>query len=175
MDEGPTMAAVPSKSLQELAIDGQGALEALVEAAHETLASMNEVLCNAALWSTSSTPASTSTAASSSLGAVAALLAAGDPSETAASRADASKAGGEVSSQQEAGWGALDDARLRLRTSATSLKAVISTVFSSPQFLLLKWAVDSTTCFLSAVDPKITFVLAHFCGGIAFSFMGVIF
>ncbi|MCO5570153.1 hypothetical protein L7F22_023870 [Adiantum nelumboides] len=138
MDEGPTtMTAVPSKSLQELAIDGQRALEAIVEAAHETLASMNEVLCNAALWSTSSTPASTATTASS-LGAStqssgAALLAAGDPSETAASRADASKAGGEVSSQQEAGWGALDDARLRLRASATSLKTVISTVFSSPQ------------------------------------------
>ncbi|KAI5078884.1 hypothetical protein GOP47_0006555 [Adiantum capillus-veneris] len=140
MEEGPPIVAVPSKSLQELAIEGQRALEAIVEAAHETLASMNEVLCNAALWSTSS--AATAVApASSSLGAGtqssgSSLAAVGDPLETAASRIDASKAGGEGSSQQEGGWGALDEARLRLRLSATSLKAVIASVFSSPQVLL---------------------------------------
>lgn len=125
-------------------MEGQKALEATVEAAHETLASMNEVLCNPALWGTSS---SSSTAANTAPGATmvpsssgASLQLAGTASsigdstaDAAASRVDASRTGADGLAQQEAGWAALEEARLRLRCSATSLRAVITSTFSSPQ------------------------------------------
>ncbi|KAH7430709.1 hypothetical protein KP509_08G010700 [Ceratopteris richardii] len=135
MEEAP---ASETKSLQELAIEGQRALEATVQAAHETLASMNEVLCNAALWSTSSSTSSTVTNATVSASAASVSGAptntgASAASETATPRTDASKSNAEGSSHQEAGWGSLDEARVRLRSSATSLKAVISAIFNSPQ------------------------------------------
>eukprot|EP00250_Pteridium_aquilinum_P035526 c9586_g1_i1 orf=591-1220(-) len=146
MEEALAVSPAAPKSLQELAMEGQKALEATVEAAHETLASMNEVLCNPALWSTSSSSIaatnSTSgaigvTPASSSSGAAAQLAgsasAAGDSTELTASRIDASKTGAEGLAQQEAGWAALEDARLRLRSSAGSLRSVITSVFSSSQ------------------------------------------
>lgn len=93
----------PPRSLQELAMEGQAVLESTIEAAHETLRSMNEVLCNPALWI------------------------------TAPQLADAAKVVEGLAAQPEAGSAALDEARVRLRSSTTALKSVITSIFNSPQ------------------------------------------
>lgn len=102
------------KSLQGLSMEGQKVLEATVEAAHETLGSMNEVLCNPALWVTTS--------------AAQPALANSDGSSKVEGRQ-----GGDGLTQQEAGWAALDEARVRLKNSTTTLRGVITSIFNSPQ------------------------------------------
>ncbi|KAF9599484.1 hypothetical protein IFM89_038578 [Coptis chinensis] len=47
-----------TKSTQELAIEGQKHLEETIEAAYQILSSMDDELCNPALWSTTSIAAS---------------------------------------------------------------------------------------------------------------------
>lgn len=131
-------------------MDGQKVLEATVEAAHETLGSMNEVLCNPALWVTSSS-STTTTSSSTVQTAGAPSVAAADPPDSAAAKVEANKAGAaEGLAQQEAGWAALDEARLRLRSSATSLRTVITAIFNSPQ---MREQEDPSNSLTDKSDP----------------------
>ncbi|OVA17483.1 DnaJ domain [Macleaya cordata] len=91
------------KSIQELAVEGQKHLEETIEAAFQILSSMNDELCNPALWST------TSAAASHSSNGVS-----GDASDS--------------SHQSELGGGALEEARLRYKSAVASLRSVLTAI-----------------------------------------------
>ncbi|XP_019701954.1 mediator of RNA polymerase II transcription subunit 30 isoform X2 [Elaeis guineensis] len=103
-----------AKSRQELGIEGQRHLEETINAAFQILSSMNDELCNPALWSTS--PAATHPPASGD----------GSSDSSHPSEASAGGAGG-------GGGGALDEARLRYKSAIANLRAVIAAVPSSPQ------------------------------------------
>ncbi|XP_042497265.1 mediator of RNA polymerase II transcription subunit 30-like isoform X2 [Macadamia integrifolia] len=93
MDEKGPMAS--TKGTQELAVEGLKHLEDTIEAAYQIISSMNEELCNPALWST------TAVAHSSSV-----------------INPDAS----DSSHHLETGGGALEEARLRYKSSVASLR-----------------------------------------------------
>ncbi|XP_043703551.1 mediator of RNA polymerase II transcription subunit 30-like [Telopea speciosissima] len=92
---------VNRKSTQEFAVEGLKHLEDTIEAAYQIISSMNEELCNPALWSTTSV-------AHSSNGI----------------NADAS----DSSHHLETGGGALEEARLRYKSSVASLREVLSAI-----------------------------------------------
>ncbi|BBN04174.1 hypothetical protein MPTK1_3g02360 [Marchantia polymorpha subsp. ruderalis] len=91
------------ESMQELAAEGQKHLEGTVDAAHDILASLNEVLCNPVLWA-QPVPESSSS----------------------------SKPGG-APPQQEQGWLALETGRLRYKSTTAALRASINNIFNKPQ------------------------------------------
>lgn len=107
------------KSRQELGVEGQRHLEETIDAAFHILSSMDDALCNPALWTT--------TSASSPAAAGSAGDASGDPSAYTpdASAASAASGGG--------GGGALDEARLRYKSAVAALRAVLAAVPNSPQ------------------------------------------
>lgn len=110
-DIGSLSRLMATKSRQELGIEGQRHLEETINAAFQILSSMNDELCNPALWSTSPShpPAS------------------GDGS-TDSSHPEASAGGG-----GGGGGGALDEARLRYKSAITNLRIVIAAIPSSAQ------------------------------------------
>ncbi|GAB4860425.1 hypothetical protein Ancab_035583 [Ancistrocladus abbreviatus] len=106
------------RTTKDLAIEGQKHLEETIEAAFQILSAMNDELCNPAIWSTSSSTTATATAAPS----------------TVAITANGHNDGinGEVSSDSshhfDMGGGALDEARLRYKSSVASLRAVLTAI-----------------------------------------------
>ncbi|MCL7048751.1 hypothetical protein MKW94_021873 [Papaver nudicaule] len=96
------------KSVQELAVEGQKHLEDTIEAAFHILSSMNDELCNPALWSTANVVSSHS---SNDVN--------GDASDPL--------------HQSELGGGALEDARLRYKSAVTSLRSVLTAIPSHPK------------------------------------------
>ncbi|XP_059642799.1 mediator of RNA polymerase II transcription subunit 30 [Cornus florida] len=98
------------KTTQELAVEGQRHLEDTIEAAFQILSSMNDELCDPALWSTT-----TSTVNNGHHGSTA--------------------VNGDVSSDSthhfEIGGGALDEARLRYKSSVASLRSVLTAIPNS--------------------------------------------
>ncbi|XP_047332213.1 mediator of RNA polymerase II transcription subunit 30-like [Impatiens glandulifera] len=117
-EKGATTATV--KTTQELAIEGQNQLEQTIDAAYQILFSMNDELCNPALWTTPP-PSSTSTNNSS-----AAVITNGY--HHTPSNGDASSESGH---HFEMGGGALDRARLRYKSSLVALRAVLTAIPTS--------------------------------------------
>ncbi|XP_074590601.1 mediator of RNA polymerase II transcription subunit 30-like [Curcuma longa] len=104
-----------AKSKQELGLEGQRHLEETINAAFQILSSMNDELCNPALWSANSNGHS-----------AAALDGTGDASVDSSSHSSEGAGGG-------SGGGALDEARLRYRSAVASLRACIAAIPSSTQ------------------------------------------
>ncbi|GAB2289383.1 hypothetical protein Dimus_023690 [Dionaea muscipula] len=104
----------PAKTKKELAVEGQKHLEETIEAAFQILSALNDELCNPALWSTSTAPPPPSSAA---------IL-------TSEGHSDAVNGDGasDSSHQFDIGGGALDNARLRYKSSVASLRAVLSAI-----------------------------------------------
>ncbi|XP_030458349.1 mediator of RNA polymerase II transcription subunit 30 [Syzygium oleosum] len=113
---GNPTAASP-KSTQELAVEGQKHLEDTIESAFHILSSMNDELCNPSLWSA---PAPSSASASASNGP---LLLNGDSSSDSSHHLDFAGSGG--------GGGALDEARLRYKSSVASLRTILAAIPTS--------------------------------------------
>ncbi|XVF08685.1 hypothetical protein REPUB_Repub07fG0024800 [Reevesia pubescens] len=111
-----------NKTTQELASEGLKHLEETIEAAFQILSSMNDELCNPALWSTN--PTTTSNAAPSSLSNVAVL---GNGDSSASDGSHHLEMGGMGGS----GNGALDEARLRYKNSVASLRTVLAAIPNS--------------------------------------------
>ncbi|RRT58303.1 hypothetical protein B296_00044812 [Ensete ventricosum] len=105
-----------AKCKQELGVEGQRHLEETINAAFQILSSMNDELCNPALWSTLS-PSHPS----------AALGGAGDAPVDSSSHP--SEAGG------GSGGGALDEARLRYKSAVFALRSCIAAIPSATQEL----------------------------------------
>ncbi|KAI6682714.1 hypothetical protein NL676_028627 [Syzygium grande] len=117
---GNATAASP-KSTQELAVEGQKHLEDTIESAFHILSSMNDELCNPSLWST---PAPSSSSASASASASnGPLLLNGDSSSDSSHHLDFAGSGG--------GGGALDEARLRYKSSVASLRTILAAIPTS--------------------------------------------
>ncbi|XVF49598.1 hypothetical protein PTKIN_Ptkin04bG0026000 [Pterospermum kingtungense] len=119
-----------TKSTQELAAEGLKHLEETIEAAFQILSSMNDELCNPALWSTNPTSASSTTTTNvaapngpSSL-SNSAVLGNGDSAADGGHHLEMGGVGG-------SGNGALDEARLRYKNSVASLRAVIAAIPNS--------------------------------------------
>lgn len=100
------------KSRQELGMEGQRYLEDTIKAAFQILSSMNDELCNPALWST---PHPSGDAASDH-----------SPHVTTEAGAAAGGVGG-------GGGGALDEARLRYKSAVSSLRGVLAAIAASPK------------------------------------------
>uniref|UniRef100_A0A5B7BQJ8 Putative mediator of RNA polymerase II transcription subunit 30-like isoform X2 n=1 Tax=Davidia involucrata TaxID=16924 RepID=A0A5B7BQJ8_DAVIN len=125
------------RTTQELAIEGQKHLEETIEAAFQILSSMNDELCNPALWSTTTTTSSTS-----------AMMSNGHHASHASSGVN-----GDASSDSthhfEMGGGALDEARLRYKSSVASLRSVLAAIPNSQKAK----AYDAGSTTGSSVSP----------------------
>ncbi|KAM3386654.1 hypothetical protein ACQJBY_009921 [Aegilops geniculata] len=117
------MASVAARRRQELAAEGQRHLEETIASAFQILSSMNDELCNPALWSSSAT----ATAASAASQHPHHQNAAPPPPHSADSDADAmgGAAGGS--------GGSLDEARHRYKIAVAALRASIAAVSPSTQ------------------------------------------
>ncbi|KAL3500286.1 hypothetical protein ACH5RR_039379 [Cinchona calisaya] len=135
-DKAGADGAGSGKTIQELAIDGQKHLEDTIESAFQILSSMNDELCNPNLWSTNSNPNPNSSAATASASANVSL---NNASSGAMSNGHHAALNGDVSSdsstssshQFDIGVGALDDARMRYKSSVASLRSVLTAISNS--------------------------------------------
>lgn len=119
------MASLAARRRQELAAEGQRHLEETIASAFQILSSMNDELCNPALWSSSAT--ATATAASAASQHPHHQNAAPPPPHSADSDADAmgGAAGGS--------GGSLDEVRHRYKIAVAALRASIAAVSPSTQ------------------------------------------
>ncbi|KAK9066399.1 hypothetical protein SSX86_013721 [Deinandra increscens subsp. villosa] len=115
------------KSTQELAMEGQKYLEDTIESAFQILSSMNDELCNPNLWSASSPP----TNFSSGNGHHA--------PPNAVSNGDATSS--DTTHQFETGGGALDEARLRYKSSVAALRSVLIALPNSRKVLSSEYEI----------------------------------
>ncbi|XP_062185478.1 mediator of RNA polymerase II transcription subunit 30-like [Phragmites australis] len=122
------MASEAARRRQELAAEGQRHLEETIAAAFQILASMNDELCNPALWSSSS---SASTAAGSQVQHPSHHAAATPPLHSADS--DAADAAGGGAGPAPGSGGSLDEARHRYKSAVAALRASIAAVSSCAQ------------------------------------------
>lgn len=111
-------------------MEGQKLLEETIESAFQILSSMNDELCNPALWST------TSSASSSSSSTNTTSMANGPSSQSSnglvngdAASSDAHHA--ESGAGAGGAGGALEEARFRYKNSVNSLRAVLAAIPSS--------------------------------------------
>ncbi|KAF7001551.1 hypothetical protein CFC21_017201 [Triticum aestivum] len=117
------MASVAARRRQELAAEGQRHLEETIASAFQILSSMNDELCNPALWSSSAT----ATAASAASQHPHHQNAAPPPPHSADS--DADTMGGAAGGS----GGSLDEARHRYKIAVAALRASIAAVSPSTQ------------------------------------------
>ncbi|KAH0641536.1 hypothetical protein KY289_032510 [Solanum tuberosum] len=137
------------KTIQELAVEGQKHLEDTIEAAHQILSAMNDELCNPSLWSTLNTAAS-SAAAGGGVG-TSAVLSNGQQHHTNGDISSDTSSSSSASAQHlDIGGGALDESRLRYKSSIASLRSVLMAISNSQKAKALEAASASGS--LSAAD-----------------------
>ncbi|KAH1131384.1 hypothetical protein J1N35_002762 [Gossypium stocksii] len=133
MEENPTVSPTTTptnssnKTTQELASEGLKHLEETIEAAFQILSSMNDELCNPALWSTNPTTNTTTTNTAAPNGSSlsnGAVLGNGDSSSDGGHHLEMGGIGG-------SGNGALDEARLRYKNSVAALRTVLTAIPNS--------------------------------------------
>lgn len=133
MEENPTVSPTTTptnssnKTTQELASEGLKHLEETIEAAFQILSSMNDELCNPALWSTNPTTNNTTTNTAGPNGSSlsnGAVLGNGDSSSDGGHHLEMGGIGG-------SGNGALDEARLRYKNSVAALRTVLTAIPNS--------------------------------------------
>ncbi|KAL7175100.1 hypothetical protein ACSBR2_028827 [Camellia fascicularis] len=110
-----------AKTTQELAMEGQKHLEETIESAFQILSSMNDELCNPTLWSTTPSSANNNNASSINNGY--------HHSSSHASNGDGSSDSGHHF--EMGGGGALEEARLRYKSSVTSLRSILAAIPNS--------------------------------------------
>ncbi|KAK9155733.1 hypothetical protein Sjap_003213 [Stephania japonica] len=111
--EEKSSAMSSEKSVKEMAVEGMKHLEDTIEAAYQILSSMNDELCNPALWSTLSTSHHSSSN--------------GVNASATATPTDAFS----HSSSDHIGGGALDVARLRYKSAVLALRSVLTAISAS--------------------------------------------
>ncbi|XP_076920968.1 mediator of RNA polymerase II transcription subunit 30-like [Bidens hawaiensis] len=107
MEESSSTSMSSQKSTQELAMEGQKYLEDTIESAFQILSSLNDELSNPNLWSSSSSSSS--------------------PHPNNAHDATSS----DTTHHFEMGGGALDEARLRYKSSVAALRTVLAAIPNS--------------------------------------------
>ncbi|XVF11514.1 hypothetical protein REPUB_Repub08aG0034500 [Reevesia pubescens] len=143
MEENPIVctATTPTnssnKTTQELAAEGLKHLEETIEAAFQILSSMNDELCNPALWSTTPSSTTNPTIAPSSTTNTNSAVPNGTYSlstGTVLGNGDSASDGShhlEMGGIGGSGNGALDEARLRYKNSVASLRTVLAAIPNS--------------------------------------------
>lgn len=116
-----------TKSIQELAMEGQKHLEGTIEAAFQILSSMNDELCNPSLWA----PPNPNSAAVTSNHHVNNLSGNGHHAANGDMLSDSSSATATASNHFDIGGGALDEARLRYKSSVALLRSVVVAISNS--------------------------------------------
>ncbi|PON95765.1 Mediator of RNA polymerase II transcription subunit [Trema orientale] len=127
------------KTTQELAMEGQKHLEDTIEAAFKILSSMNDELCNPALWSTTSSssspppppPPSSATPAANGLSNGGVVNGDASSSDNASAHHHG-ELGGSGGASGGAG-GPLAEAQFRYRNAVASLRAILSAIPTSSQ------------------------------------------
>ncbi|XP_059443372.1 mediator of RNA polymerase II transcription subunit 30 [Corylus avellana] len=127
MEEKTASAITSPKTTQELAMEGQKLLEETIESAFQILSSMNDELCNPALWSTTSSSSSSATTTNSITNGPSHSSNGVFNGEAASSDAHHAESGGGGGGS----GGALEEARFRYKNSVNSLRAVLSAIPSS--------------------------------------------
>ncbi|KAL6874399.1 hypothetical protein ACP4OV_013419 [Aristida adscensionis] len=119
------MASEATRRRQELAAEGQRHLEETIAAAFQILASMNDELCNPALWSSASSAGPQSQQAHHH--------AAAPPLAHSADSDAADAAAGGAAGGTPGSGGSLDEARHRYKSAVSALRASIAAVSSCAQ------------------------------------------
>ncbi|XP_076960926.1 mediator of RNA polymerase II transcription subunit 30-like [Bidens hawaiensis] len=114
MEESSSASMSSQKSTQELAMEGQKYLEDTIESAFQILSSLNDELSNPNLWSSSSSSSSSSST---------------HPNN--ANNGHHEAASSDTTHQFEMGGGALDEARLRYKSSVAALRTVLAAIPNS--------------------------------------------
>ncbi|PSR96779.1 Mediator of RNA polymerase II transcription subunit like [Actinidia chinensis var. chinensis] len=125
------------KSTQELAMEGQKHLEATIEAAFQILSSMNDELCNPTLWSTTPSTANPNGSNTSAMS---------NGHHHTSHSGDASS---DSAHHFEMGGGALDEARLRYKSSVAVLRSVLAAIPNSHKAK----SYDASSTISSSVSP----------------------
>lgn len=135
MSSSPTSSNYTHKTVQELAVEGQRHLEETIQSAFLILSAMNDELCNAALWSNTSSSASAAPSGATNPGG--GVINGHHPSadvlsdsSSASSSASASQSHTQHHNSFEIGGGALDEARLQYKASVASLRSVLLAISS---------------------------------------------
>lgn len=149
MDDKVTTMTSP-KTIQELAIEGQKHLEDTVEAAHQILSAMNDELCNPSLWSTQNTATSAAASAGGVVGASAVLSNGQQHHSNGDISSDTSSSSSASAQHLDIGGGALDESRLRYKSSIASLRSVLTAISNSQKAKALE--ASSASGSLSAAD-----------------------
>ncbi|PON77278.1 Mediator of RNA polymerase II transcription subunit [Parasponia andersonii] len=122
------------KTTQELAMEGQKHLEDTIDAAFQILSSMNDELCNPALWSTTSSSSSPPPPPPTSATPAANGLSNGVVNGDASSSDNASAHHhGELGGSGGGAGGPLAEAQFRYRNAVASLRAILSAIPTSSQ------------------------------------------
>ncbi|MCD7454025.1 hypothetical protein HAX54_023292 [Datura stramonium] len=134
------------RTIQELAVEGQKYLEDTIEAAHQILSAMNDELCNPSLWSTPNT----ATSAAGGVGASAVLSNGQQHHSNGDISSDTSSSSSASAQHLDIGGGALDESRLRYKSSVASLRSVLTAISNSQKAKALE--AVSASGSLSAAD-----------------------
>jgi len=119
----------PSRSTQELAEDGQKQLEAVVEAAHDILLTLNRALCSPSFWvAPSSQPA-----LAQEINPNANANAASGGSDGGLGLGDGAAAGKEKGADDGEGLAALDATRVRYKNATAALRATVAAIVKAAQ------------------------------------------
>ncbi|XP_055819957.1 mediator of RNA polymerase II transcription subunit 30 [Solanum dulcamara] len=148
-DKGTTMTS--PKTIQELAVEGQKHLEDTIEAAHQILSAMNDELCNPSLWSTPNTATSAAAASAGGVAGASAVLSNGQQHHSNGDISSDTSSSSSASAQHlDIGGGALDESRMRYKSSIASLRSVLTAISNSQKAKALEAASASGS--LSAAD-----------------------
>lgn len=128
---GSAVPVAHAKSLQELAMEGQKHLEDTIEAAFQILSSMNDELCNPSLWA----PPNPNSNLLSSNHQASNLTSNGHHAANGDLLPDSSTSATTASSHFDIGGGALDEARLRYKSSVASLRSVVLVISNSQKVI----------------------------------------
>lgn len=129
MEEKTSTAIAYPKSTQDLAMDGQKLLEETIESAFHILSSMNDELCNPALWSTTSS--SSLLLSTTSTTNITSITNGPSQSSNGIANGDAASSDTHQAEGGGGGGGALEEARFRYKNSVNSLRAVLAAIPNS--------------------------------------------
>lgn len=130
-----SMAIASLKTTQDLAMEGQKHLEDTIESAFQILSSMNDELCNPALWSTTTTAAAATSSSSPS-------SAANGPSSHSNGLVNGDAAASDAHHHADLGGGggaaggALGEAQFRYKNAVASLRAILAAIPNSQRVKL---------------------------------------
>ncbi|KAH6790923.1 mediator of RNA polymerase II transcription subunit [Perilla frutescens var. frutescens] len=150
MSSSPTSSNYTHKTTQELAVEGQKHLEETIQSAFLILSAMNDELCNAALWSNTSSAAPPGSTNPS--GGPAGMSNGHHPngdvssdSSSASSSASASQSHTQHHNSFDIGGGALDEARLQYKASVASLRSVLLAISNAQKSKASETVLTSTS------------------------------